>query len=399
MAIVEKPLELVPFELMTEEVPPKSPLAVELGVVVKNTFLDVEDGECDPRRCSSSPPSMRLREGPRSLPQSPLQGPARAKLWSETFEEASASTTSGSPRASSGSGGSDVSEDANMLATPTGSSLNPYAPVWSPTWSSSENSFGGSHMTGPPDGLPVCSPTGFASSDQMFPAPPMMETYQVHLASQQQRLNSNAKAWQPTAAAPASPPAVPMAMPAMVPPPPPPGAPPPASVPSLAGACGLCDAIAESGTSHNFRRQFEALMEAAKSALQNAIGVVGVEVFEGPTPRGQGWTLVAWLHSKEGNNKDQALQATKDALMHAAESSENVYVMGYLQKPFTLTESGFTGMLGGMYDESSACWDIFTRGSCRRESICRWQHPVCQMAINVKVCQMAINVDVKDARG
>jgi len=125
-------------------------------------------------------------------------------------------------------------------------------------------------------------------------------------------------------------------------------------------------------------------MEAAKSALHNSAGVVGVEVFEGPTSCGQGWTLVAWLHPEE-SNKDQALQAAKDALMRGAETSENVYVMGYLQKPFTLTESGFTGMLGGMYDESRACWDVFTKGFCRRESICRWQHPVCQTAISVEV--------------
>mmetsp|Transcript_14333 Transcript_14333/g.26603 ORF Transcript_14333/g.26603 Transcript_14333/m.26603 type:complete len:386 (-) Transcript_14333:137-1294(-) len=379
MVVVEKPVEFLSIELMPEEAPPKSPLAVELGVIVKNTFLDVEDGECDPRRCSSSPPSLRWREDSRSLPQSPLQGPVRAKRWSEAFEEASASTTSGSPRAYSGSacGGSDVSEDTNALATPSGSSLNPYAPVWSPTWSSGENSFCGSPITGPPDGLPVCSPTGFASSDQMFPAAPMMDQYQAH------RLNSNAKAWQPTVG-PAAPPTVPMAMTTMVPPPPPPGAPPPATGPPPAGVCGVCEPVASPGASHNFRRQFEALMEAAKSALHNSAGVVGVEVFEGLTSCGQGWTLVAWLHPEE-SNKDQALQAAKDALMRGAETSENVYVMGYLQKPFTLTESGFTGMLGGMYDESRACWDVFTKGFCRRESICRWQHPVCQTAISVEV--------------
>merc|ERR1740138_963700 len=67
-----------------------SPLAH--AVVVKNTFIDMQDEtlESDPRRCTSEPPSCRHRDSP---------PPKGFKITGDM----SGSTSSGSPRESSGS--------------------------------------------------------------------------------------------------------------------------------------------------------------------------------------------------------------------------------------------------------------------------------------------------------
>lgn len=128
-------------------------------------------------------------------------------------------------------------------------------------------------------------------------------------------------------------------------------------------------------------------MEAAKSAVYDSVNCyVAVDITsERQGPQGEVWTFAVWLRPEDARCKDEVLKSAKDALMGAAETSESVYVAGYMNKPFTLTENGFSGTLVGMYDESKACWDAFAKGFCRRGGICRWQHPVCNVAVNVEV--------------
>lgn len=96
--------------------------------------------------------------------------------------------------------------------------------------------------------------------------------------------------------------------------------------------------------------------------------------------------VVAWMRRQEsgGRARDQVLKYAKDALMRSAAQSESVYVIGYNNRPFTMTENGFAAQLGGMFDENKACWDMFTKGHCRQRD-CHRQHPACLLPIHVEI--------------
>jgi hypothetical protein len=142
------------------------------------------------------------------------------------------------------------------------------------------------------------------------------------------------------------------------------------------------------GVQPKFRFQFEALLKSTKQALQNSHGVVGVEVFENSSSMGKNMTIVAWAQREElqvQGTHEQICKHAKDAINRFSENSQGTYVMGYKYRPFSQTEFGFATTLGGMQDEKQACWDMFTKGSCRREWDCRWQHAACLLPIQVEV--------------
>jgi len=154
--------------------------------------------------------------------------------------------------------------------------------------------------------------------------------------------------------------------------------------PPLANATSVWD-----GVQPKFRFQFENLLNATKQALSNAPGILGVDMFENSGAMSQNMTIVAWARRKERTSieHEQILKLAKDSIMRAAENSSGAYVMGYKQRPFSPTDYGFSAVLGGMADEKQACWDMFMKGSCRREysGDCRWQHAACLLPIQVEV--------------
>lgn len=393
--------------MLSEEVCPRSPLASAL--IVKNTFIDMEDenSDCEPhRRSSSEPPSCRHRhfgDGPLGF----------HGMRSKFAGDDNSSTSSGSPRGTSGGGSDFASEERSSQQGSTESAspsagLNPNAPVWSPSWS-------------PPSSPPLCmpafsmmdaappNPTVFyqmplsspgpgqalpvlpqqqAYGDQRPPPPPPLAGSQpppppvdgtgshgYQPTSARHRLNANAKAWQPGGTG--APTTVPTTMPnngnvvlAVPPPPPAPSQDVLASVPN------------------GFRTQFEAVLDATKQALKSNKTVLGVDIFESTGTWDRGMSVVVWQREdKGGKDRDQILKLAKDALLQGAANSECVYVMGYKNRHygFTSSEFGFTTVLGGMFDESKACWDLFRTGHCRREWDCRWQHPACKLPINVEI--------------
>jgi len=95
------------------------------------------------------------------------------------------------------------------------------------------------------------------------------------------------------------------------------------------------------------------------------------------------WTLVAEILPSNLRYKEAVFTAAKEALLHAAEQSSNVYVLGYLMKPFHMTPQGFIANLGCMTSEHSACWPLFGRGYCCNAANCPLSHPVCKMAVHV----------------
>jgi hypothetical protein len=131
------------------------------------------------------------------------------------------------------------------------------------------------------------------------------------------------------------------------------------------------------------------MLDSTKQALSNTTGVVGVDVFEAPGPWGRGVTVCAWMqHEDIASGRQQALERIQKNLIKSAENSESVYVLGYQSRPFTHTEFGCAAVLGGMHDETKACWDVYTKGYCRRErasQTCRWQHPSPQVPVHIEV--------------
>jgi hypothetical protein len=99
----------------------------------------------------------------------------------------------------------------------------------------------------------------------------------------------------------------------------------------------------------------------------------------------QAWTIEVTTKQDASGQGDYALTMAKSALFNATNNSNTVYIMGYAAKPFMARSRGFVVMLGDMQDESVACWDLYSKGSCRHDCACRWQHPECLVPINVVV--------------
>jgi|Transcript_17753 hypothetical protein len=163
---------------------PEEGQKIPLPVIVKNTFLDMDDDdfEVDPRRCTSEPPQCRKREKPR-IPV--LLG------MSEVTSDFSGSTTSGSPRDCSES---DTASEGRSRLSSLSSGLNPNAPAWSPTQPMSNlqsSTILGPRLQGPPlFQMPIGPPTqAFDEPALVVPPPPQ---YPQH------RFNANAMPWDPT---------------------------------------------------------------------------------------------------------------------------------------------------------------------------------------------------------
>jgi hypothetical protein len=141
-----------------------------------------------------------------------------------------------------------------------------------------------------------------------------------------------------------------------------------------------------------YRTQLQDFLDTTKQALIEYSSIASVDVFDGSSHWGRGTTICAWMRAEDysAKERDQVLKDTKDLIMRTAEHSNSIYVLGYQQKPFSHTDYGFVTMLGGMNDDSKACWDMFSKGYCRREQsnqICRWQHPACQLPVNIEIRQ------------
>jgi len=170
-------------------------------------------------------------------------------------------------------------------------------------------------------------------------------------------------------------------MAAMLPPPPP------------APTTGVLSSIP-----NGFRTQFEAILESTKQALKHNSRVVAVDIYESAGQWGRGMSMVVYTRREDAypKERDAHFKTSKasieeirkiatGALLKGAEHSKGVYVMGYKDKPFTHSQNGFNATLGGMFDSTKACWDMFSKGCCNREWDCRWQHPACTLPIQMEV--------------
>jgi len=103
----------------------------------------------------------------------------------------------------------------------------------------------------------------------------------------------------------------------------------------------------------------------------------------------QGWTIEMTAKEDMISDMDYLLTVAKNALSAATGNSEHLYIIGCAAKPFVRKTRGFVTILGDMQDASSACWDLYSKGTCSRNCECQWLHPECLMPINVTVKEMS----------
>jgi hypothetical protein len=88
-----------------------------------------------------------------------------------------------------------------------------------------------------------------------------------------------------------------------------------------------------------------------------------------------GWHIKVTVPPELVHSSEALLTVAKQHLLLFAEGSQVTYVLGFCGHPFLAQAAGFTCTLVALEDTSTACWDFYKWGFCKRCTICRWQHP------------------------
>jgi len=132
------------------------------------------------------------------------------------------------------------------------------------------------------------------------------------------------------------------------------------------------------------RQEVSDAIAAATLALQGSQVVSDVKVTPGSGNAVSIDGEVVGTGAQVSFTMKEALQSAKDALLTFAASSQNTYVMGYEQTPFkdwvehgSPMTCGFSATIGIVPAEhqDTACWDTYQKGFCPRPATCRWCHP------------------------
>lgn len=87
-----------------------------------------------------------------------------------------------------------------------------------------------------------------------------------------------------------------------------------------------------------------------------------------------GWHIKITVPPEFIHSSEALLTVAKQYLLLFAEGSQVTYVLGYCGHPFLAQPAGFTCTLVALEDTSTACWDFYKWGFCKRCTICRWKH-------------------------
>lgn len=131
-----------------------------------------------------------------------------------------------------------------------------------------------------------------------------------------------------------------------------------------------------------FAEQIENILTVAQTTIITCAWIQSLEIkYEGVA----GWSVVARLLPQDLQHKDDVLRLAKAALMQAAGSATKVCMLGCCAKPFATMPLGFAVRFAGVPDGQKACWNLLQNGLCNYGSRCRWEHPVYQRTVYVKV--------------
>lgn len=131
-------------------------------------------------------------------------------------------------------------------------------------------------------------------------------------------------------------------------------------------------------------RQIAAVVMTAASIISQAFHYAEVEASEGPA----GWSIVLGIPVETIQDvRNHVLNFACKAILQAvgSPSASGIHVLGCKSTPFVMTHFGCSAMLGAVFDEKQACWDLLAQGFCHRGHACRWQHPMCRSAVNILV--------------
>mmetsp|Transcript_51959 Transcript_51959/g.111135 ORF Transcript_51959/g.111135 Transcript_51959/m.111135 type:complete len:351 (+) Transcript_51959:80-1132(+) len=328
-------------------------------VSVKNTFIsDVTDEddweEARPRRASSLPPSLRLAgagdvanccsasshavQAKQALVEdgnsTETGASSEEETWSENGAEDMASSASISLEEHEAEEAlEEVQLGVQCITSRTGyQRWLPPAPTEAPPAPPSEEPPASNHACKDVNaceskvflGAPVCSCGGGGAVAVVRPL----------------RLNSNARAWEPSEAVVAAP-----------------------LAPTL-------------------RQEVGAILVAAQAALLSCLWIMTAEVVPGTAGI---QSIVATIRAQDFHLREAVLTCAKQAILDACASSQRVYTLGYKARPFMTTPGGFAVKLGVVLNERAACWGLLKQGFCCFEGQCRWVHPACQTRVDVKV--------------
>jgi len=136
-------------------------------------------------------------------------------------------------------------------------------------------------------------------------------------------------------------------------------------------------------TISEFKTEVADLATAVSATLGDCAHAFHAETYKAID--GQGWTVEVTPTEDCKAQREYLLTLAKTTLFNDSESSNSVYITGYAVKPFISKADGFVTMVGNMRDASKACWDLYSKGMCSRDCLCKWQHPNCYMPINVVI--------------
>mmetsp|Transcript_142045 Transcript_142045/g.247466 ORF Transcript_142045/g.247466 Transcript_142045/m.247466 type:complete len:461 (-) Transcript_142045:57-1439(-) len=140
---------------------------------------------------------------------------------------------------------------------------------------------------------------------------------------------------------------------------------------------------AEVQRARDFKQQVGDLVKGVASELS---GTFGTTAEASENKELEGWSVEIGVKPDElATSSEYLLNIARNAIYCSADQSQSIYLMGYQTQPFIPSPYGFTATLGDMKDKSCACWDIYSRGSCHRDRMCRWQHPDYFVPVSVQV--------------
>jgi len=133
---------------------------------------------------------------------------------------------------------------------------------------------------------------------------------------------------------------------------------------------------------NNFLSQVEHIMGTMAKALYCHPTVVSAEASRAAR---YGWSLFVRMRSDDLHRREVVLSQVKEGIIAGAAASQTVYVLGYKARPFATSPVGFAAQLVEVPSPNEACWGLLERGCCNFGPACAWQHPQCQVTVNVMV--------------
>lgn len=315
-----------------------------LPIIVRNTFIDMEDEafEVDPRRSSSEPPSTRHsdRESPpdfgfKCRKSSDFAESTASGLSSRKGSFCDSTSEDGSPKASGPEGF--FSDSTSSDGSPKADVSRPSSPVvfWADV--TDENTAEGSFSDS-------ASSDGSPKADVSLPMSPVP----------QKKLNPDAAVFKM-----------------------------PNQLPLLSLELSVLAMIPRL-----FQSQFQDLFKTAEQELSQIKLVKSAKSVEASGLWGKGVTIVGTMCPKDAiKGKAEVLKSMQQVLLQSAEKSKSIYVMGYELMPFTPTEHGFAAMLAGIRNTDFACGELLTQGFCQHGARCARQHPSCMVPIYIEIEQ------------